>query len=128
MIYYSSLESIIERNKESYYLALRRTQGTIKSDAPEFGPWLLFFLRSLQKQKIHLEQKVVIEKSLLFQIPELSGKILKLIDEHGRLGIAEIAIATGANRNTIKKHLAVLVSQGNILRLGKGRATWYCLP
>src|SRR5690606_36903546 len=31
---YSSLESIIEESKDSYYLALRRTQGTLDSDAP----------------------------------------------------------------------------------------------
>jgi len=44
---YSSLESVIELNKESYYLALRQTQGTIRSNAPNWQPWLLFFLRSL---------------------------------------------------------------------------------
>ena len=54
MCHYSSLESIIERNKESYYLALRRTQQNLKSDSPDFNPWLMFFLRALQKQKIHL--------------------------------------------------------------------------
>src|SRR3972149_6299162 len=31
---YSSLESVIEQNKEDYYLALRQTQGTIRTDAP----------------------------------------------------------------------------------------------
>ncbi|MEO7569685.1 MAG: hypothetical protein ABIT16_08455, partial [Croceibacterium sp.] len=31
---YSSLESVIENTKDGYYLALRRTQGTIRSDAP----------------------------------------------------------------------------------------------
>jgi Fic family protein len=29
---YSSLESVIELNKEAYYLALRQTQGTIRTD------------------------------------------------------------------------------------------------
>jgi Fic family protein len=51
---YSSLESVIERNKESYYLALRRTQGALKSDNPDFTPWLIFFLRGLQKQKVQI--------------------------------------------------------------------------
>ncbi len=44
---YSSLESVIEHNKEAYYLALRHTQGTIRTDAPNWQPWLVFFLRSL---------------------------------------------------------------------------------
>ncbi len=29
---YSSLESVIEKSKEGYYLALRQTQGTIRTD------------------------------------------------------------------------------------------------
>lgn len=32
---YSSLESIIEQSKESYYISLRRTQGTIRSTEPD---------------------------------------------------------------------------------------------
>ena len=43
---YSSLESVIEINKEAYYLALRQTQGTIRTNAPNWQPWLEFFLRS----------------------------------------------------------------------------------
>ncbi len=33
---YSSLESVIELNKEAYYLALRQTQGSIRTDAPDW--------------------------------------------------------------------------------------------
>jgi Fic family protein len=40
---YSSLESIIEQNKQGYYLALRQTQGTIRTDTPNWQPWVLFF-------------------------------------------------------------------------------------
>ena len=121
---YSSLESIIERSKESYYLALRRTQATLR-DEPDFSAWLIFFLRSLQKQKVHLEQKVSREKELSLHMPELTGRIVSLVHEHGRIGISDIEKMTGENRNTIKKHLAGLVEKGIILQMGKGRATWY---
>ena len=47
---YSSLESVIEQSKEAYYLALRQTQGTIRTEAPNWQPWLMFFLRSLAEQ------------------------------------------------------------------------------
>ena len=40
---YSSLESVVENSKESYYLALRQTQGTIRTDRPDWQPWLLCF-------------------------------------------------------------------------------------
>lgn len=125
---YSSLESIVERSKESYYLCLRKTQGSLRSDYPDFMPWLLFFLRSLQKQKIHLEQKVSREKTLLLHIPKLSSQILKIIEEHGRLSVSEIESLTKANRNTLKKHLADLVLTGSLLRFGKGKGTLYTLP
>ena len=60
---FSSLESIVEHNKDSYYLALRRTQGTLDSDAPDWEPWLLFFLRSLKRQKDRLAAKIAREIS-----------------------------------------------------------------
>jgi hypothetical protein len=47
---YSSLESVIEQSKEAYYLALRQTQGTIRTDSPNWQPWLTFFLRALVEQ------------------------------------------------------------------------------
>ena len=36
-IAYSSLESIIEKNKEAYYLALQRTQKTLELDMADWG-------------------------------------------------------------------------------------------
>jgi Fic family protein len=47
---YSSLESVIELSKEAYYLALRQTQGTIRTKSPDWQPWLIFFLRALAEQ------------------------------------------------------------------------------
>jgi len=55
---YSSLEAVIEQNKEAYYLALRQTQGTIRSDTPDWQPWLVFFLRALAEQVRRLNTKI----------------------------------------------------------------------
>jgi Fic family protein len=44
---YSSLESVVEQSKDAYSLALRQTQGTIRTESPNWHPWLVFFLRSL---------------------------------------------------------------------------------
>lgn len=126
---YSSLESIIERSKDSYYLALRRTQGTLDSDQPDFSFWLLFFLRALQKQKIHLEVKVDRERSIMsLNMSQLSAQIMSLLHEHSKFTISELEIMTGANRNTLKKHVADLVVSKNIVQFGQGKATWYTLP
>ncbi len=122
---YSSLESVIEQSKEGYYLALRDTQGTIRTNSPDWQPWVMYLLRALQKQKQRLETKIEREKILLETLPPLSMQILELAKEHGRLTIGQIVEITGANRNTIKKHLQMLVTAQRLEQHGKGKGTWY---
>jgi Fic family protein len=124
---YSSLESVIEQSKEGYYLSLRRTQGTIRTDAPDWNPWLEFFLRALQSQKQRLERKMERERVMLAVLPELSVLILELAREHGRVTVAEAVRVSGASRNTIKDHLKALVEQGHLTLHGAGRGAWYGL-
>lgn len=123
---YCSLESIVEENKENYYLALRRTQQTLKNGVPDYQPWLHFFLHALQKQKRLLEEKLEKEK-VLFHLSPLSQHILTLLETHGKLTAAELENLTSANRNTLKKHLQQLVKENKIQMLGTGRATHYSL-
>ncbi|SFG21945.1 Fic family protein [Novosphingobium sp. CF614] len=122
---YSSLESVIEQSKEGYYLALRRTQGTIRSDVPDWEPWTVYFLRALQQQKARLEKKIERERILMDRLPELSVQILELAKEHGKITVGQIVAVTGANRNTIKKHLQALVSTNHLAQHGMGKGTWY---
>lgn len=122
---YSSLESVIEQNKEAYYLALRQTQGTIRSDAPSWQPWLLFFLRALAEQVRRLDRKVEREKRVLAPLPELSLQIVEFAREHGRVTMGDVIRLTGANRNTLKQHFRALVQQGHLNQRGGGRGAWY---
>ena len=124
---YSSLEGVIEQNKNAYYASLRQTQRTIRTDAPDWQPWLEFFLRSLQRQKALLEKKLERERLLLGKLPELSVQILELCRERGRVAVSDAVTVTGANRNTIKDHLKALKRAGHITQHGAGRGTWYGL-
>lgn len=124
---YSSLESVIEQSKDAYYLGLRQTQRTLRTEAPDWQPWLTFFLRALQQQKARLEKKIERERLILGELPELSVQILELCRERGRVTVAETAKVTGANRNTIKDHLKALTKAGHIEQHGAGRGTWYGL-
>jgi|SRR5579862_229882 len=124
---YSSLESVIERNKESYYLALQQTQKSWQHDNPHWTPWVIFFLTCLQRQKNHLEVKVSREKLLLKERPSLSGHIVDLIQAHGQLRISEIEVLTRANRNTLKKTLVSLVRSNQIKLRGKGKGACYTI-
>lgn len=124
---FSSLESVIERSKDAYYLSLRRTQVTLRADAPDWQPWLEFFLRALREQKARLEKKLERERLVLGELPELSLRIVELARERGRVTVADAAKVTGANRNTIKDHLRALTSAGHLKQHGAGRGAWYGL-
>ena len=125
---YSSLESVIENNKDGYYLALHRTQATLNHEQPQWQAWLTFFLRSMKKQKDNLLKKVERERHFLQALPQLAIDILELIKTNGRITTAEIIMATQANRATVRKRLEDLVRSNLILQHGKGKGTWYSLP
>jgi Fic family protein len=124
---YSSLESVIEQSKEAYYLALRQTQGSIRTEAPHWQDWLVFFLRSLAEQVRRLEKKVEREKIVLAAMPELSLQIIEFAREHGRVTMGEAIKLTGASRNTLKQHFRALVERGTLNQHGSGRGVWYDL-
>lgn len=125
---FSSLESVIEHGKEGYYLALRQTQCTIRTDAPDWQPWLSFFLRALQQQVRRLAVKVEREKITLAVLPELAVAILDYARDHGRVTMGTMVRATGASRNTLKEHFRNLVEKKLLAQQGGGRSTWYTLP
>jgi len=125
---YSSLESVIEQSKDSYYLALRRTQKTTRSTTPDWQPWIVFFLRALLQHKRRLESKVEREKKILGQLPELSLRIYELTKERGQVKVEDIIRATDAARGTVKDHLNHLMKDGYLVQHGKGKGTWYALP
>jgi len=122
---YSSLESVIEHSKQGYNLALRQTQGTIRSDAPNWQPWLLFFLRALAEQVRRLETKIERETLMLAPLPALALQIVEVAREHGRVTMADAIKLTGASRNTLKLHFRALVQRGYLHKRGQGRGVWY---
>lgn len=122
---YSSLENVIEQNKEAYYLALRQTQGTIRTQNPNWQPWLIFFLRTLAEQVRRLKQKVEREKLVLATLPELSLQIVEFAREHGRITMGDAIKLTGVSRNTLKQHFRSLVEQNHLNQQGSGRGVWY---
>src|SRR5574343_725824 len=124
---YSSLESVIEHSKEAYYLALRQTQGTIRTESPNWQPWLVFFPRSLAEQMRRLEKKVERETIVLATLPELSLQIIEFAREHGRVTMGDAIKLTGASRNTLKQHFRTLVERSTLNQHGSGRGVWYDL-
>lgn len=124
-VVYSSLESVIEQSKEAYYIALRKTQGTIRSKNPDWEPWIIFFLHALQQQKERLAIKIEREKILTSSLSELALDILDFTHEHGRITMGEMIKATGVSRNTLKEHFRNLVNKNYLVKHGVGKGTWY---
>ena len=124
---FSSLESVIELNKEAYYLALRQTQGTIRTEEPNWQPWLVFFLQSLAEQVRRLEKKVIREKIVLAALPELSLQIVEFARGHGRITMMDAIKLTGTSRNTLKQHFRDLTQRNHLEQHGSGRGVWYGL-
>jgi Fic family protein len=124
---YSSMEGVIETNKDSYYLALRRTQKTIRTKKQNWESWLVFFLKTMVKQKDNLAAKVKQEQTLRVSLPALSRQILELAKTRGEITVKEIETATNANRNTIKLHIKKLADQQYLLQVGAGRGARYTL-
>lgn len=98
---FSSLESVVEQSKEAYHLALRQTQGTIRTESPDWQPWLEYFLRSLAERAHRLEKKVEREKIVLATVPALQ---LQVVEFAGKL-----------------------VEHGLLSQHGSGRGVWYDL-
>jgi len=122
---YSSLESLIERDKESYYWALYQTQKTIRADCPNWQPWIIYFLQILLQQSRSLAKKVEREKMLLSSLPQLSLQILDHAKQRGRVSVADMTKITGRSRHTIKDHFKALCQKNHLVLRGKGRSSWY---
>lgn len=121
---YSSLERIVEENKDGYYRALRASQKLIRSSGENLDDWQRFFLTSLKKQKEILLGKIEREQ-LLEKLAPLEEKMLAIARERGRITIVDAVTLLSANRNTVKLHLRQLVQQGYLQQHGTGKGTWY---
>ncbi len=121
---YVSHEKLIEDNKSDYYMALRRSQKTFKTDHEDITAWLDFFFAIFLKQSqmaVELLSKENIEK--LLSKKQLSvWKCLQGVDEATP---GEIAKKTKVARPTVSQALDRLLRLKKVERIGLGRSTRY---
>ena len=123
-VLYVSHEKLIEDNKAEYYVALRKSQKTLRTDNPNITPWLEFFLDILltqAKQAIELLSKENIEK-LLSPKQLLVWQYLETVSEATP---GEIAKNTKVARPTVSQALDTLLRLKKVERIGQGRTTRY---
>ena len=123
-VQYSSLERVVEANKDRYYSSLRATQTAIKKGDGDTGVWIEFFLEMLRKQQDLLRQKLERERLMTIR-SRLSAEIIRYAEEQERVTVAQLSQALNSNRSTIKSHLQKLVREGMLSLHGRGRGAYY---
>jgi predicted HTH transcriptional regulator len=127
---YVSHEHIIEKRKEEYYLALRASQETFRTQTAPVGevetiaPWLNFFLSVVKVQAT--EALALVDTDA--HVDTLSPKqddVLTYFASVSEASPRDISMATGILLPTIRKALNRLIKLGKVKRVGRGRATRY---
>jgi Fic family protein len=121
---YISHEKLVEDNKAEYYIALRKSQKTMRGRKPDISPWLEFFLTVIFKQAnlaIQLLSKESVDK-LLSPKQIVIWEYLQGVDE---ASTGEISKKTKVAQPTVKQVLNKLLVLKKIERIGLGRSTRY---
>jgi Fic family protein len=121
---YVSHEKLVEERKQEYYVALRKTQITFKSDKSDLTPWLTLFLNVIlnqSKQAVALLNADNVEKTL-------SGKqlaVLEYLEKVKEATPGDIAENKKVARPTVNQVLEKLIRIKKVERIGMGRSTRY---
>lgn len=121
---YVSHEKIVEDNKAEYYLALRQSQKTFKTEEESIIPWLEFFLGVLHQQSkeaLELLSDANIERLLSPRQLE----VWQYMQEVSEVSPKELAEVLGIPRPTINQVLNRLLDLDKVERFGSGRGTRY---
>jgi len=123
-VQYVSHEQIVERRKDEYYIALRKSQETFKTDHDTISPWLNFFLSVIKEQATkalsYLEEEKVEDT-----LSPKQFEVWRYLSSVGEAAPGDIAKATGIVPVTVSQALDRLIELGKVKRIGRGRGTRY---
>ena len=123
-IQYVSHEQIVERRKDEYYIALRKSQETFKTDHDTISPWLNFFL-SVVKEQATKALSYLEEEKVEDTLSPKQFEVWKYLSSVGEAAPGDIARATGIVPVTVSQALDRLIEIGKVKRIGRGRGTRY---
>ena len=121
---YISHEKLIEDNKTDYYVALRKSQKTIKTKNENIVPWLEFFLSVLLEQAREAIDLLSEENIELLLSPKQLA-VWKYMESISEATPGEISKNTKIARPTVSQALDVLLRLKKVRRIGQGRTTRY---
>ena len=121
---YVSHEKITEDNKAEYYIALNKSQKTLKTDKEDISPWLLFFLTTLLKQT-QIAIGLLSKESIVNLLSEKQTAVWNYFNEHDIVTPKNLRDDLKIAGPTVAQILNKLFAMKKIERMGKGRATRY---
>lgn len=120
---YISLESKIEKNKDSYYAALEKSGIGWHENKENPEPFIKYMLRILLAAYIEFEERVDYVDEKIPAIKLVRKAIDSKLGKFTKSDMMELVPSVG--RATIENMLKQLTEEGYIERHGKGRATFY---
>ncbi|MFA5000732.1 MAG: Fic family protein [Candidatus Paceibacterota bacterium] len=122
---YISQEKLIEDNKPEYYVALRQSQKTFRTDKENLFPWLSFFFKIIIEQSKNALQ--LLSKEEVGKLLSPQQQIVWEFISKSEAEITPLQIIKNTNipRPTINQALIKLLRLKWIERIGLGRATRY---
>ena len=120
---YISIESKIEKNKESYYTSLEKSEIGWHENKENPVPFIKYILRIILAAYIDFEERVDYVDEKIPTIELVRNTVDSKIGRFTKSDIMELVPSVG--KATIENMLKKLVEEGYIQRHGKGKATFY---
>ena len=121
---YVSHEKLIEDNKPDYYMALRKSQKTLRSKKPDITPWLEFILSVVLTQATAAIE-LLSEENIAKVLSPKQIAVWQYLQKVEEATPGEISKHAKGARPTVNQVLDKLLRLKKIERLGLGRSTRY---
>lgn len=120
---YVSLESKIEKTKESYYKALEKSDINWNNGENDLTPFIKYILGTVLAAYRDFEQRVILVEDKSSAIDLVRNAVNNTIGKFTKSDIMELVPSVG--KTSIENSLKTLIDEGVIGREGKGKATFY---
>lgn len=120
---YMSLESKIEKTKESYYKALEKSDINWNNGENDLTPFIKYILGTVLAAYRDFEQRVILVEDKASAIDLVRNAVNDTIGKFTKSDIMELVPSVG--KTSVENSLKILIEEGVIGRDGKGKATFY---
>lgn len=120
---YVSLESKIEKTKESYYKALEKSDINWNREENDLTPFIKYILGTVLSAYRDFEQRVILVEDKASAIDLVRNAVNNTIGKFTKSDIMELVPSVG--KSSVENSLKILIGEGVIGRDGKGKATFY---